>query len=144
MRSCFQDEFYFLYIHCVADIFYHVQTIYFVFFLYPTPQNWRSIWSTAIILAQKMWDDKPIKTSSFSDILQPISKKQLRDFEAKVLNSLSFATCKLHTIHSDYDIAITNICFILLILFLFNTFLFDYTIINIRFSILLILLFYYP
>jgi hypothetical protein len=53
--------------------------------------NWRCVWLTCIILAQKMWDDRPLKTSAFTQLVPPLEKKNLRDFEAKALELLDYS-----------------------------------------------------
>ena len=57
-----------------------------------TVQNWRSIWVVSVILAQKMWDDTPLRTSSFADILPAFSKHLLRRLELAALTVLQFTT----------------------------------------------------
>lgn len=54
--------------------------------------NWRAIWASLIILAQKVWDDQPLRTSSFASILPSISRTQLRQMEFEILNILQFNT----------------------------------------------------
>jgi hypothetical protein len=55
-----------------------------------TAINWRSVWLACITVAQKMWDDKPLKTSAFVLLVPPLTKANLRDFEIKVLQLLDF------------------------------------------------------
>lgn len=54
-------------------------------------QNWRCVWLTCIILAQKMWDDRPLKTSAFTQLVPPLQKKDLRNFETKALELLDYS-----------------------------------------------------
>lgn len=54
-------------------------------------KNWRCVWLTCIILAQKMWDDRPLKTSAFTQLVPPLEKRHLRNFEAKALELLDYA-----------------------------------------------------
>jgi hypothetical protein len=50
---------------------------------------------TALILAQKVWDDCSLKTSAFSAIT-PYSKDTLKKFELEMLSLLAFqATVKV-------------------------------------------------
>ena len=56
-----------------------------------TMQNWRAVWIVAVILAQKMWDDTPLKTSAFVQILPYFSKQLLRNLELKYLTILQFS-----------------------------------------------------
>lgn len=53
-------------------------------------RNWRGLWVGVILLAQKMSDDRPLKTSSFARILPAINKIQLRDIERSTLRLLDF------------------------------------------------------
>ena len=55
-----------------------------------TMQNWRAVWVVSIILAQKMWDDLPLKTSSFACILPSFTKQLLRTLELQALNLIQF------------------------------------------------------
>lgn len=52
--------------------------------------NWRGLWLGAIILAQKMSDDKPLKTSSFAKVVPMVTKQQLRDIERSMLKLLDY------------------------------------------------------
>jgi hypothetical protein len=56
-----------------------------------TAKNWRSVWITCIILAQKMWDDRPLKTSAFVLLVPPLTKADLRNFEKKALQLLDYS-----------------------------------------------------
>jgi hypothetical protein len=57
-----------------------------------TMLNWRAIWAVSVILAQKMWDDTPLKTSAFVHILPSFSKQLLRHLELSALTILQFST----------------------------------------------------
>jgi regulation of enolase protein 1 (concanavalin A-like superfamily) len=67
-----------------------------------TMQNWRAIWVVAAILAQKMWDDKPLKTSAFVQILPYFSKPLLRDLELKSLILIQFCTGVKPSLYAQY------------------------------------------
>jgi len=54
-------------------------------------RNWRCVWLTCVILAQKMWDDRPLKTSAFTQLVPPLEKKHLRNFESKALELLDYS-----------------------------------------------------
>lgn len=56
-----------------------------------TAKNWRAIWITCVILAQKMWDDRPLKTSAFVLLVPPLTKTDLRNFEKKALQLLDYS-----------------------------------------------------
>jgi Cyclin, N-terminal domain len=57
-----------------------------------TMQNWRAVWVVSVILAQKMWDDLPLKTSSFACILPSFTKQVLRTLELQALNLIQFSS----------------------------------------------------
>lgn len=57
-----------------------------------TSKNWRGLWVASIILAQKVWDDTPLRTSSFADILPGVTKQQLRAMEFKAFVLLDYTT----------------------------------------------------
>jgi len=46
--------------------------------------NWRGIWLGAIMLAQKLHDDIPLRTSSFTTILPGVAKEALKTIELRV------------------------------------------------------------
>lgn len=56
-----------------------------------TATNWRGLWVGAITVAQKMWDDTPLRTSSFAKVLPGVCKIQLRDMEMKIFKLLEFS-----------------------------------------------------
>lgn len=65
-------------------------------------RNWRALVLTALILAQKVWDDSSLKTSAFSAIT-PYSKEMLKKFELEMLSLLAFqATVKVSRYAQHY------------------------------------------
>jgi hypothetical protein len=56
-----------------------------------TMANWRAVWLTSIILAQKMWNDRPVKTGSFAKFFPPLDKTMLRSLEARALQLLEYS-----------------------------------------------------
>jgi len=54
--------------------------------------SWRGLWVGSIIVAQKIWDDQPLKTSSFKKLLPNISKHDLNQLERKILQLLAYST----------------------------------------------------
>jgi len=65
-------------------------------------RNWRGLWLGAIILAQKVWDDKPLKTSSFSSILSSVTKEALIAAEMKVFALLEYSTTVRPSVYVKY------------------------------------------
>lgn len=67
-----------------------------------TMSNWRGLFVGAIILAQKVWDDRPIKTSSFITLLPTVSKDQLIAIEMKVFQALDYITTVKSSLYAKY------------------------------------------
>jgi hypothetical protein len=57
-----------------------------------TVRNWRGIWLGAVMLAQKVFDDQSLRTSSFALILPGVTKSQLKALEFKIFSLLNFCT----------------------------------------------------
>jgi hypothetical protein len=55
-------------------------------------KNWRGVWLGAVILAQKIWDDHPLKTSAFCSILPCVSKKRMKNLELSAYCLPNFST----------------------------------------------------
>lgn len=56
-----------------------------------TMANWRAVWLICIILAQKMWNDRPVKIGTISKFIPPMDKIMLRNLEARVLQLLEYS-----------------------------------------------------
>ena len=67
-----------------------------------TMSNWRSLWLVSVILAQKVWDDIPLRTSSFTKIVPAYSKRALRDMESKALDLLQYLTSVKPSLYAKY------------------------------------------
>lgn len=67
-----------------------------------TQQNWRLLWVISIIIAQKMWDDYPMKTSNFASFLPGILRQTLLEAEVKALNLLQFNTGVVPSLYAKY------------------------------------------
>ncbi len=66
-------------------------------------KNWRCLWTSAILLAQKIWDDVPYKSSAFAEILQgPVSKLMVRNWELNFLSLLQLSTSVSATLYATY------------------------------------------
>lgn len=57
-----------------------------------TMDNWRGFWISAAILAQKVWDDCPQRTSSFALMIPSTTKEQMRVLEMSAFRMLDFGT----------------------------------------------------
>lgn len=67
-----------------------------------TMQNWRGLWIASVIIAQKIWDDRPLKTSSFVRILPNTTKEQLKDVEMRAFTLLDFNTTVRPSVYAKY------------------------------------------
>lgn len=67
-----------------------------------TMKNWRGLWVAAIIIAQKVWDDQPLKTSSFVRILPNTTKEQLKHVEMSGFTFLDFNTTVRPSVYAKY------------------------------------------
>lgn len=67
-----------------------------------TMKNWRGLFVGAIILAQKVWDDRPIKTTSFITLLPAVSKDRLISIELKVFQALEYITTVKSSLYAKY------------------------------------------
>lgn len=67
-----------------------------------TMGNWRGIWLGAVLLAQKVWDDAPLKTSSFINILPSVDKKSLKKIEMKAFVLMEYLTGVKPALYAKY------------------------------------------
>lgn len=67
-----------------------------------TWHNWRMLWTSCVILAQKFWIDKPYKTSTFSAILRPITTHQLRCIESRAWTLMQNKTMVTSSTYARY------------------------------------------
>jgi hypothetical protein len=77
---------------CNIVALYYINRIRIEYRMPVTSINWRILWASAIIIAQKVWDDKSMKTSEFVNILPSISKNTLKRLEFKTFSLLKFET----------------------------------------------------
>jgi len=64
-----------------------------------TQSNWKPVVVSAVLLAQKVWDDTPLINADFSILYPALSKKDVNILERKFLSLLNF---KLHISPSLY------------------------------------------
>jgi hypothetical protein len=67
-----------------------------------TSNRWQKLWLSCFILAQKVWNDKPMRTSDFSNILPSVDKHVLRQLECQVLFLLDFSTNVSASLYTMY------------------------------------------
>mmetsp|Transcript_45355 Transcript_45355/g.33138 ORF Transcript_45355/g.33138 Transcript_45355/m.33138 type:complete len:420 (-) Transcript_45355:823-2082(-) len=57
-----------------------------------TMDNWRGFWVSAVMLAQKVWNDRPLRTSTFSEIIPCTTKEHMKILELSGFRMLEFET----------------------------------------------------
>lgn len=67
-----------------------------------TFDNWRSVWLIVIMIAQKVWDDQPVRTSGFARLIPEVTTRDLRELEFKTLNLLQFLTGVKPSLYARY------------------------------------------
>lgn len=67
-----------------------------------TMNNWRGLWITSVILAQKIWEDRPLKTSCFSQIVPSFHKSILKDWERRALQMLEYTVQVKPSLYAKY------------------------------------------
>jgi len=67
-----------------------------------TSRNWQKIWLSSFILAQKVWYDKPMRTSFFAGLIPSVDKIILRELELNVLRILDFNTNVKRGLYAKY------------------------------------------
>lgn len=64
--------------------------------------NWQALWSTTVIIAQKMWDDTSIKTSEYVKLLPGCIKQDLSHRELTLLRLLRFNVSVKASVYARY------------------------------------------
>lgn len=67
-----------------------------------TMDNWRGMWLGSIIIAQKIFDDGSLRTSSFATIMPGVTRKCLKALELRIFMLLRYATGVKPTIYARF------------------------------------------
>lgn len=67
-----------------------------------TMSNWRGMWLGSVVLAQKVWDDSSLRTSSFASILPGVTKSQLKGLELKIFTLLGYCTSVKPSVYARF------------------------------------------
>jgi hypothetical protein len=67
-----------------------------------TQGNWRTVWLVVIMLAQKVWDDQPLRTSGFAKLLPDLELRTLRELEYETLTMLKYITGVKPSLYAKY------------------------------------------
>lgn len=73
-----------------------------------TPGNWRNVWVSCVVLAQKMWDDRIFKTADYTDFLSGLRKSDIRDMEREALGLLNFEIGVKASLYAKYYFELRN------------------------------------
>ena len=66
---------------------------------------------SSVILAQKVWDDVPVRTSAFASILPNVTKDNLRKMELKAFSLLDFCTTVKPSVYAKYYFELRQLFF---------------------------------
>jgi hypothetical protein len=67
-----------------------------------THDKWRCVWVSCFMLAQKMWSEKPLKTSAFEKVCPPLIRVELRMLESYALRLMDYSTGVKPSEYSQY------------------------------------------
>ncbi len=67
-----------------------------------TMANWRGLWLAAVILAQKVWDDRPLRTSAFAKIFPSLTKEVAIAAETSIFRLLEFNATVKPSVYAKY------------------------------------------
>jgi len=75
-----------------------------------TRSNWKPVAITALVLAQKVWDDTPLINADFSILYPALSVKEINYLERKVLDLLEFKLSVAPSLYAQYYFELRSIC----------------------------------
>lgn len=75
-----------------------------------TCSNWRPISISALVLAQKVWDDTPLINADFSILYTALTVKEINFLERKFLDLLEFKLAVSPSLYAQYYFELRSIC----------------------------------
>jgi hypothetical protein len=75
-----------------------------------TPSNWKPVSISALVLAQKVWDDTPLINADFSILYPAITVKDINLLERKFLDLLEFKLAVSPSLYAQYYFELRSIC----------------------------------
>lgn len=75
-----------------------------------TQSNWKPISISALVLAQKVWDDTPLINADFSILYPALSVKEINYLERKYLGLLEFKLTVSPSLYAQYYFELRSIC----------------------------------
>jgi len=75
-----------------------------------TSSNWKPVTITALIIAQKVWDDNPLANADFSILYPVLNVKQINALELKFLLLLQYKLTVTSSLYARYFFELRTIC----------------------------------
>lgn len=75
-----------------------------------TQSNWKPVSITALVLAQKVWDDTPLINADFSILYPALSVIEINFLERKFLGLLEFKLTVSPSLYAQYYFELRSIC----------------------------------
>jgi len=75
-----------------------------------TCSNWKPVAVSALVLAQKVWDDTPLINADFSILYPALTVKEINFLERKFLDLLEFKLSVSPSLYAQYYFELRSIC----------------------------------
>lgn len=75
-----------------------------------TQGNWKPVTITALVLAQKVWEDTPLINADFSILYPALSVREINSLERKFLDLLEFKLSVPPSLYAQYYFELRSIC----------------------------------
>jgi len=75
-----------------------------------TQSNWKPVSVSALVLAQKVWDDTPLINADFSILYPALTVKEINFLERKFLDLLEFKLTVSSSLYAQYYFELRSIC----------------------------------
>ena len=94
---------------CVVILLVYINRLIGVTGISLTQSNWKPITITALILAQKIWDDTPLINADFSILYDKLTVKEINYLERKYLDLLEFKLTVSASLYAQYYFELRSI-----------------------------------
>jgi len=75
-----------------------------------TQSNWKPVTVSALVLAQKVWDDTPLINADFSILYPALTVKAINTLERRFLDLLDFKLSVAPSLYAQYYFELRSIC----------------------------------
>jgi hypothetical protein len=75
-----------------------------------TQSNWKPVTVSALVLAQKVWDDTPLINADFSILYPALTAKEINLLERRFLDHLDFKLSVSPSLYAQYYFELRSIC----------------------------------